>query len=138
MTQKLIMSHGVANQKFLDLAGDAANGIILPAGRLIVADQLAASDLQKKVLLAYKKEFEGKYNKPVSTFGGHAYDAFEILAGALKKVGTDPEKLRAELEKTKFAGCGGVFTMSATDHEGLTKDAFVMVQVEGGKWKMLK
>jgi len=140
MTQKLIMSHGIANQKFLDLAGDAANGIILPAGRLIVAEQLPLTDPQRKILLDYKSKFEAKFSPAkVSTFGGHAYDAFMILTNALKKAGPEPEKLRAEIEKTKnFAGCGGIFNMGPDDHEGLTKDAFVMVEIKGGKWELLK
>ncbi len=140
MTQKLIMSHGIANQKFLDLAGDAANGIILPAGKLIVADQLPVTDPQRKLLIDYKTRYEAKFpGAKVSTFGGHAYDAFMILTDALKKAGPEPEKLRAEIEKTKkHAGCGGIFNMSPTDHEGLTKDAFVMVQIQNGKWELIK
>jgi len=140
MTQKLIMSHGIANQNFLNLAGDAANGIVLPAGKLIVAEQLPDSDLQKQVLIAYKTEFESKYKGArVSTFGGHAYDAFTILTNALKKSGAEPEKMRAEIEKTNnFAGCSGIFNMSPTDHEGMTKDAFVMVQIKDGKWDLIK
>jgi len=139
MPQKLIMSHGIANQNFLDLAGAAANGIILPAGRLIVAEQLPLTDLQRKGLLDYKSKFEAKFSPAkVSTFGGHAYDAFKILTNALKKAGPEPEKLRAEIEKTKnYAGCGGIFNMSAADHEGLTKDAFVMVQIKDGKWELI-
>jgi len=139
MTQQIIMSHGVANKKFIDLAGDAAEGVVLPSGRLIVAEQLGAKDPQKKLLLDYRKKFEEKAKYPASTFGGHAYDALEILVNALKKAGTDPNKLRDELEKTKnFVGTAGVFNMSPTDHEGLTKDAFVMVKIEKGNWVLLK
>ena len=41
ITLPLFMSHGIANKAFLDQAGDAANGVLLPAGKLIVADELS-------------------------------------------------------------------------------------------------
>jgi branched-chain amino acid transport system substrate-binding protein len=54
-------------------------------------------------------------------------------------VGDDPAKLRAELERTRgFVGISGVFNMSGQEHNGLSKDSFVMVRVQGGKWTLLK
>ncbi len=131
-------SHGVASKKFIELAGDAANGIRLPAAALIVADQLPADDPQKKVLLAYKKKYEAKYG-PVSTFGGHAYDALFITVEAVKRAGTiDRAKIRDEIEKTHgFVGTGGIFNMSPTDHLGLNLDAFKMIEIQNGNWKLL-
>jgi len=135
----LIQSHGVANAKFLEIAGDGANGVVLPAGRLIVASQLPASDKQKKVLLKFKKSFQAKYKKDVDTFGGHAYDALNIVLGALKKSGADKTKLRAAIESTKgYVGTGGIYTYSATNHNGLSPEAFVMVNVVNGDWKLMK
>ncbi len=131
-------SHGVASKKFIELAGDAANGIRLPAAALIVADQLSDKDPQKKVLLAYKKKYEAKYG-PVSTFGGHAYDALFITVDAVKRAGTiDRAKIRDEIEKTHgFVGTGGIFNMSPTDHLGLNLDAFKMIEIQNGNWKLL-
>jgi len=131
-------SHGVASKKFIELAGPAAEGVRLPAAALIVADQLPADDPQKKVLLAYKKKYEAKYG-PVSTFGGHAYDALFIAVGAIERAkSTDPAKIRDEIEKTHgFVGTGGVFNMSPTDHLGLGLDAFKMIEVKDGNWKLL-
>ncbi len=131
-------SHGVASKKFIELAGSAAEGVRLPAAALIVANQLPADDPQKKVLLAYKKKYEAKYG-PVSTFGGHAYDALFIAVGAIERAkSTDPAKIRDEIEKTHgFVGTGGVFNMSPTDHLGLGLDAFKMIEVKDGNWKLL-
>jgi len=138
MEQPLYESHGVASKKFIELAGPAAEGVRLPAAALIVADQLPADDPQKKVLLAYKKKYEAKYG-PVSTFGGHAYDALFIAVGAIERAkSTDPAKIRDEIEKTHgFVGTGGVFNMSPTDHLGLGLDAFKMIEVKDGNWKLL-
>ncbi len=131
-------SHGVASKKFIELAGEAANGVRLPAAALIVADQLPENDPQKKVLLDYKNKFESKFG-PVSTFGGHAYDALFITVEAVKRAkSTDSAKIRDEIEKTKgFIGTGGVFNMSPNDHLGLGLDAFKMIEIQNGNWKLL-
>ena len=134
----LFQSHGVASKKFIELCGDAADGQVLPAGRLIVVNQLADSDPQKALLAKYKADFELK-NGSVSTFGGHAYDAITLLKAAMEKAGTDdPAKVRDALEQIKgFAGTAGIFNLSPEDHNGLTKDAFVMVKIENKDWKLI-
>lgn len=135
----LICSHGVANATFLRLAGSAAEGVVLPAGRLIVVDQIPAKHPQAKLLRDYTIAYQKAHRTSVDTFGGHAYDAVKIVAAALAKSGADRAKLRDEIEKTKgFVGTAGIFGFSPTDHNGLTSDAFVMVQVRKGKWSLLK
>ncbi len=135
----LYQSHGVASKKFIELAGEAAEGVRLPAAGLIVADLLPDSDPQKRVLLAYKKKYEAKYG-PVSTFGGHAYDALFITVNAVRSAGcTDRAKIRDEIEKTRgFVGTGGIFNMSPTDHLGLGLDSFRMVEIRHGNWTLVK
>ncbi|MHB8172614.1 MAG: ABC transporter substrate-binding protein [Thermincolia bacterium] len=134
----LIQSHGVGNQTFIDLAEDAANGVIFPIGKLLVAEGLPDSDPQKQVLVKYAKDYEAKYG-PRSTFGGHGWDAVQIVLQAIEKVGAEPAKIRDELEKTQgFAGISGVFNMSPTDHSGLDKDDLVMVEIVNGKWQLVK
>jgi len=139
LTIPIFDSHGIANQKFIELAGDAANGVIFPAGKLLVADGLADSDPQKKLLVGYAGDFKAKYSKGADTFGGHAYDALNMVAAALEKAGPDKAKMRDELENLKgFVGTGGVFNMSAQDHNGLAKGAFVMIKIVDGKWTLEK
>lgn len=135
----LLDSHGIANMTFIKLAGDAANGVIFPAGKLLVAGQLAASDPQKEVLVKYKADFESRYGAgTANTFGGHAYDAIQLVVKAMKKVGADKAKIRDEIEKTTgFAGTGGVFNMSASDHNGLSEGAFVLIKIVNGEWTWL-
>ncbi len=84
----LFQSHGFGNIAFVAAAGKAAEGIIFPAGRLLVADILPAGHPQKQLLTAYKKAYEAKFREDVSTFGGHAYDAFLILAEGIRKAGS--------------------------------------------------
>jgi branched-chain amino acid transport system substrate-binding protein len=139
MDIQLIMSHGVANQTYIDLSGDAANGVVFPVGKLPVVDRLPDSDPQKSVLLKYTEEYKAKFNEATNTFGGHAWDAINLVVNAMKKVGDDKAKIRDELENTKnFVGTGGVFNFSPSDHNGLTKDCIVMVKIVDGKWTLLE
>lgn len=137
----LYNSHGVASKKFIELAGaENAEGVLLPAGRLIVEDQVAKNHPQKGVLSGYIKEYQAKYKQPISTFGGHAWDAVMLVVQAIRDgKSAEPAAIRNALEKIrKFQGTAGEFNFSDKEHNGLTEDAFVMVQVKKGDWEMLK
>jgi branched-chain amino acid transport system substrate-binding protein len=135
----LFMSHGVSSKKFIELAGDAAEGIILPSGRVIVADVLPKNDKQKKSLLAFVKDYQQHYKAEGDHFGGHAWDAIMLIKGAIERGGDSPAAIRDQLEKTRgFAGIGGIFSFSPTDHAGLNKDAFVLVEIRNKDWTLVK
>jgi len=139
MTIPLFMSHGVANRKFIELAGPAADGVVFPAGRLLVAEGIPKSDPRRAVLIRYKTLFQQKYGREADTFGGHAWDALNLVLAALKKVGPDSAKLRAEIERTRnYVGTAGFFNMSPREHNGLTEDSFVMVKIVKGDWVLAK
>lgn len=135
----LFMSHGVSSKKFIELAGDAAEGIILPSGKVIVSDVLPANDKQKKSLIAFVKDYQNHFKAEGDHFGGHAWDAVMLLKGAIEKGGDTPSAIRDQLEKTtNFAGIGGIFNYSANDHAGLGKDAFVLVEIKNRDWSLVK
>ena len=145
-TGLIYQTHGVANADFLRVGGKNVEGTYLPAGPVLVARQLPASNPVRASAIAYVTAYEAKYGKDsVSTFGGHAWDAGQLMAAAvpvaLKKAqpGT-PEfraALRDALENTKnLAGAHGNFNMSPTDHLGLDQRARVMVKIENGTWKV--
>jgi branched-chain amino acid transport system substrate-binding protein len=134
----LYQSHGFGNIKYVEAAGAAAEGIIFPAGRLLVSDVLPDDNPQKAVLVKYKTDFESKYGEKASTFGGHAYDAFMILVKAIEAAGTDREKARDAIESLQgYVGTGGVFNFTAEDHNGLGMDSFEMLTVKDGKFTLL-
>ncbi|MGA7826550.1 MAG: ABC transporter substrate-binding protein, partial [Geobacteraceae bacterium] len=109
------------------------------SGRVLVADLLPKSDKQKKSLLAFVEEYQKKFNAEGDHFGGHAWDAMMLLKGAIERGGASRAAIRTQLEKTRnFAGIGGIFNYSPTNHSGLTKDAFVLVQVKNGGWTLVK
>ena len=139
VTTPMYMSSGVASKKFIELAGpENAEGILLPAGRLLVEGQLPAGHPQKKVLAEYIKEYEQRFKQPVSTFGGHAWDAVTLAAQAIRSAkSAEPAAIRDALEKIRgFYGTGGGFNFSAEDHSGLTEDAFAMIRITKGEWEM--
>jgi branched-chain amino acid transport system substrate-binding protein len=138
MTVPIFQSHGFANIQYVKAAGAAAEGVVFPASRIVVADALPASHPQKAVLLAYKRAYEGRFKEDASAFGGYAHDALGLLVQAIEKVGADPEKVRAALEETRgFVGTSGTFNLSAADHNGLGMDAFEMLTVKNGKFTLL-
>ncbi len=137
----LYMSSGVASKKFIELAGpENAEGILLPAGRLIVEAQLPATHPQKSLLSKYIREYEPRFKQPVSTFGGHAWDAMMILGQAIRDArSAEPAAIRDALEKVRgFYGTGGEFNFSPEDHSGLSEEAFAMVRITKGDWELLR
>jgi len=140
ITLPLYQSHGVASKEFIKLAGAAAEGVRLPAAALLVADILPDSNPQKPVVVAYQRAYEERFKSDVSTFGGHALDGLMIAVEAIKRAGgTDPAKVRDEIEKTRgYVGTGGVVNMSPTDHMGLDLSAFQMLEIRNGAWTVVK
>jgi branched-chain amino acid transport system substrate-binding protein len=136
----LYQSHGVASKGYIQLAGDAAEGVRLPAAALLVAETLPDADPQKKVVLGYKREYESRFKSDVSTFGGHAYDGLMIAVEALKKAGsTDKARVRDAIESVRgLMGTAGVFNYSATDHVGLDVSGFRMLEIRKGDWTLAK
>ena len=131
----IFQSHGFGNIQYVKAAGPAAEGVIFPAGRLLVAESLPADNKQKTLLTKYKKDYEARTHEDVSTFGGHAYDAFTILVKAIETAGLDKEKVRTAIENTQgFVGTAGIFNFSAQDHNGLAIDAFEMLTVKNGRF----
>jgi branched-chain amino acid transport system substrate-binding protein len=136
----LYQSHGVASKEFIKLAGEAAEGVRLPAAALLVAETLPDSDPQKKVVVGYKRDYEERFKSEVSTFGGHAYDGLMLAAEAIRRAGsTRKEAVRDALENIRgFVGTGGVVNLSPKDHMGLDVSAFRMLEVNKGNWVLVK
>jgi branched-chain amino acid transport system substrate-binding protein len=132
----ILHNHGIGNQAFIDLAGDAAEGVLFPIGKLLVADGLPETDPQKATLLRYIADFQAYTGGSTpSTFGGHAWDAMQMTFSALQAVGPDPAAIRDYIEGiTNFAGISGIFNLSAQDHNGIGKESLVMVQIVNGTW----
>lgn len=147
-TGQIYQTHGVANNDFLRVCGKDCEGTLLPAGPVLVADQLPADHPVKKSALAYVQAYEAAHGKgSTSTFGAHAWDVGVLLQAAvpvaLKKAQPGTKEFRAAmrdaLEGVKnAAGAHGIFNMSPQDHLGLDQRAAVMVRITNGAWQLVK
>jgi branched-chain amino acid transport system substrate-binding protein len=137
----IFLSHGFGNIKYVEIAGEAAEGVIFPAGRLLVVDVLPKKHPQKELLLKYKKDYMSFCSgEECSTFGGHAYDAFILLTKGIEKAkSTDKEAVRTAIENLQgVVGTAGIFNLSPADHNGLGLGDLEMLTVKKGKFAILK
>lgn len=136
MSIPVLCSQGIANKKFIELAGDAANGVVFPAGYVLIPDDVPSNSPQRPAIDGLVKDYKAKYNgESPNSFAAHAWDAFNILVKAIEKGGNDKAKIRAEIEKTKnFAGVDGVFNYSPKNHDGLNTKDLVIIKIDNGKW----
>ena len=144
---KIYQTHGVANPDFLRVVGKDGNGTLLPIGPMLVFEQLPDSNPIKKVAADYIVPYEAKYGKDSrTTFGGHAYDTYLLLAKAVPealkkgKPGTKEFRagLRDALETSNVVGTHGVFVMGPQEHNGLDNRARVMIRIDNGQWMLTK
>lgn len=136
----LVQCHGLPDPKYIELAGPASNGNLMPSTKLMAWTQLADDDPQKKVIADFVKLYtQAGYDKefPINTHSGYAWDAIYIVAQAMKKVGVEPEKLRAAIERTNgYVGISGVYKLTPEDHNGLDVDSMIMVRIVDGQWRL--
>ncbi len=135
-------SHGIANQAFIELAGEAANGVVFPAGKMLIYQKIMEPGSEEyEFIKDFADAYFEEYGENINTFAGHGWDAILIITEALKRagVGATPEELRDAIESTKgLVGTAGVFNYSPTDHNGLTPDDLTMVEIVNGKWEPAK
>lgn len=145
---QIYQTHGVANADFLKISGTSAEGIRLPMGPVVVAEQLPENHPLRQNALQYVKLYEdANGTNSVSTFGAHAWDATLMLNNAANiaitkaKPGTVEFRsaLRDALENLKDISLSNAYIeqMSPTDHVGQNQNSRVISTVENGKWKYL-
>lgn len=135
MSIPYVGSHGIANRTFIELAGDAAEGVVFPAGKLMVPSSIT-DPKQKEITEAFIAQYKAEFGQSPNTFAGHAFDAINLLVAAIGKAGgTDPAAIQAALDQTQgFAGPDGIYNYSKTNHDGLVAEDMIMVKIEGGTW----
>lgn len=130
-----IGSHGIANFKFIELAGDAAEGVVFPSTKILFPQSITNPD-QKKVIDIFISDYTEEFGEAPNHFASHGWDAISLLVKAIEDAkSTKAEDIQAALNNIKgFAGADGIFTYSATDHDGLAVDDLIMVKIEKGTW----
>ena len=138
-------THGSANSDFLRVCGKDCEGVLLPVGPVIVAEQLEDDNPIKKLGMEYTKLYNDKFGEgSVSVFGGHMWDATALINAAIPKaIASDRQPgserfrvaMRDALENNKdVGGVHGIFNTTPEDHTGLDERARVMVKIVDGKW----
>lgn len=130
----ILHNHGIGTPAFIDIAGDDAEGVLFPIGKLLIWEELPTDDPQRSLLEQYATDFETFSGNAPSTFGGHVWDGIMMAVDAFGAVGCDPAKLRAYLETgfTDWPGISGVFTITAEDHNGIGFESLALVQIKDG------
>lgn len=145
---QIYQTHGVANADFLRLAGNSDEGVLLPTGPVLVAEQLPDSHPSKPIAFNYVTRYEAKYGiHSRNNFGAHAYDAYLVLdsavANAAKKAAPGTPEFRSALrdaiEATKeLPVTHGVISMSKQDHSGFDERGRVLITIYKDNWKIVK
>jgi branched-chain amino acid transport system substrate-binding protein len=141
-------NHGMVSPAFLKVGGANVEGTIAVTGPVVVYDQLPEDAAARGPATTFAKALIEKFGPDsVSPFAGYSEDSFLLLQAAIPSAlkvaapGTEAFRvaLREALEKTHgLVGTHGVYTMSPTNHNGMDERARVLVQDQGGDWKLLK
>ena len=123
-----IGGNGSNSPKLGEIAGDAANGLIVGSPWFIGKDEPASK--------AFVAAFQAKYSRPPDQFAAQAFDTMNIVAAAIERAqGVENDKLHAALLATKYDGVMGPFTF--TDHRDPGSTAGVVVlAMQDGKFQV--
>ncbi|MDY0341268.1 MAG: ABC transporter substrate-binding protein [Coriobacteriia bacterium] len=139
MPQPLYGGSGIAREEFIEGAGEAAEGVRLGTGKILIPDSFGVGTESYEVATSFIARYEAAYGVEPDIFAGHAYDAIGLIADALGRIEGEvtPGALRDALEETNaWVGIDGIFTYSTSDHNGLTTDEMVLYVIEDGTWRV--
>ena len=124
--------YGIIGPANVQAAGEAFNGLVVPAPKVYVVNELADSDPQKKVAQQFYAAFKKSTGKDADPVGMHGWDGVMVLADARAKVRDAVEGLK------NFPAVVSLLTLSPTDHEGMPPNWMALVQVNNGKFSIAK
>jgi branched-chain amino acid transport system substrate-binding protein len=140
LKQMLVHGFGFVADRYMQLAGDAAEGLFLTSLKFPIAEQLPDSDPIKATILDYKARYRAKFNEETDVYGGQAWDGIGMVAQAITRGGgSERGKIRAGLEEhiRGYRGVGGIFNFSPQKHWGLAKSDVVIIEWRQGKFRLV-
>jgi len=137
-------THGLINADFVRVGGASIEGLQVPSGPVLVADQLPDSNPIKKVSMAFRTSYQKTNGAiPTDAFSSYTYDAYLLLADAAARAKGEPgtaaykTSLRDAIVSTKeLVGTHGVYNFKPDDRYGSDQRAVVIVRMEKGQWKL--
>jgi branched-chain amino acid transport system substrate-binding protein len=142
-------THALINPDFVRVGGAAVEGVICPAGPVVVAEQLPDSNPTKKISLQYQAAYQKANNEPArGGFGPYAFDAWLIVLDSAKRAlatGAQPgtpefrTALRDAIQSTKeLVGTHAVYNFKPGVTAGVDDRAQVLVKLIDGKWTLIQ
>ena len=123
-TLPILSAQGFDDPSILELAGDAAEGVIFSVPQV--------PDTNNPVVKKFNKKYKEKYGRSPGVCSASGYDALRIYAWAIDSVGNNPEKVRNLMANLKdFPGADGPITFD--EHGDLLKP-FMFKTVKDGKF----
>lgn len=122
---QILGGNAFGNQRFLDLAGSAAEGVIITWGSV-------NPDLPKAAGLA--QQMKDKYNRQADVFVAQAYDVVHVLADAIKAGGNNREAIQKAIRSGQYDGAIGQFSFDANGHNVRKID---VAKVVNGTFKLV-
>jgi branched-chain amino acid transport system substrate-binding protein len=127
VTSKIMGEEGFDSPKFLEIAGPAAEGVV-------IATNLDRDD-PRPLVQNFLKNYRKAYNEDADMVGASSYDAFMILVNAIRKAGTDAKAIQKALLETKdYNGLTGKISRFVQGE--VVKPVQIQV-VKGGKFHRL-
>jgi branched-chain amino acid transport system substrate-binding protein len=134
----VVNSWGVASKEHARLAGEVVAGKpwIVFGLKCLFADKLPPDDPYRKNLYEpHKKALMDKFGKEFQTYGANAHDALHVVVEGLKIAGTDDRAaLRDAIEKVKYQGLVGDFSVTPTNHYGMPVSAVLPLVIKNGEY----
>ncbi len=137
----LVIMHGqgFVDERYMKMAGSAAEGLLLVGFRFSVLDQLPADDPLRKTIQQYISDYEEYYKEGKPTFyGTNGYDGVHLALSALKVAGDDKARLRDALENIKgFVGTQRIHRFSPENHRGGSPETMSIIEWANGRWNLV-
>jgi branched-chain amino acid transport system substrate-binding protein len=120
---QFVSNTSVGNQKFLELAGDSAEGMMITWG---------AVDPKSARVQEISRKMKQKYNRDIDIFVAQAYDATNVVSDALKRSGTN--KLAAAIRAGTYNFALGPLSFDKSGHN--VRHIFI-AKVVNGKFEVI-
>lgn len=144
---RLYGNAALVNPDFVRLAAGSADGMYVPIGPVIVAEDLPESNPVRKVALEFKAAYQRVHGQPSKDpFSAYSFDAWLVLLDAAQRAlgkaapGTPEfrQALRDAIVSTKeLVGAQGVYNFRADSRYGQDRRSTVLVKLEKGQWKLV-
>lgn len=134
--------HALINPDFVRVGGASVEGILVPTGPVIVAEQLPDSNPIKKVSMDFRAAYLKANGTPANdAFSAYSFDAWILLLEAASRAKGEPGTaqyrlaLRNALVSGKeVVGTHSIYNFKPDSRYGSDERSRVVVKLEKGKW----